>query len=372
MTPTLSIRLARRHRGRLRRAAEGDVGAVTSRARVVGPHVAVRRRRRRARRATARAAPFTTRRSSCTRSTTSSSTTAREAPNEWDVTVASRGRCSRRSRWWRSIACGSADDAQSPAARQATSVAERDRILADLRARLAGDAETLGLFDAALRSSRLFLSGRERYKTNSIKIVGEIRMAVREVGRQMVAAGPLPRRPTTCSCCSPASSTSSQLHPDRFGARLADRYDQHRSLYDLEPPFVVNGSVAPISQWKRRAPTAKRRRPRPAPCSAVLQDRAASPPGDRPGDPRLRPIRLTSSLATCSSRRRPTRRGRRCSCRPAAVIVNVGAMGSHAMIVSPRAGHPLRRVRRERHRPDPQRRDRDRRRQRRHGDGPLN
>ncbi len=46
----------------------------------------------------------------------------------------------------------------------------------------------------------------------------------------------------------------------------------------------------------------------------------------------------------------------------AAVVVNVGAMGSHAMIVSPRARHPVRGVGRRRHRHHPRRSDRHRRR----------
>jgi rifampicin phosphotransferase len=53
-------------------------------------------------------------------------------------------------------------DAQSPAARNAASVTERDRVLAEVRAKIAADAETAGLFEAALASAQLFLAGRER------------------------------------------------------------------------------------------------------------------------------------------------------------------------------------------------------------------
>lgn len=86
------------------------------------------------------------------------------------------------------------DDAQSPIARHDQSVAERDRLAADIRAKLAGDDATLALFDAAMHSAGLFLAGRERRKTNCIKVVGEIRMCLFELGRRMVERGLIDRK----------------------------------------------------------------------------------------------------------------------------------------------------------------------------------
>ena len=40
--------------------------------------------------------------------------------------------------------------------------------------------------------------------------------------------------------------------PDEFSARLTDREAQFLALYDLEPPFIINGSVKPLSQWGRK------------------------------------------------------------------------------------------------------------------------
>jgi pyruvate,water dikinase len=256
-------------------------------------------------------------------------------PNEWDILAPT----------WEvrpEIALAAIDrmrfvgDDQSPAARRATSVAERERVLADVRTKLAADPDTLGVFEAALRSSQLFLSGRERYKTNSIKIVGEIRMAVLEVGRQMVARGHL-RAVEHVFMLLAAELDEFQLHPDRFGDQLAARYEQHRALYDLEPPFAVNGYVAPLDQWRRRGGAVTMARSGDvltgvAGASGVATGRArvildpTDPTELEPGDVLVAPQTDPSWAPLFVP--------------AAAVIVNVGALGSHAMIVSRELGIP--------------------------------
>ncbi len=52
-----------------------------------------------------------------------------------------------------------------------------------------GDPETHGQFLAALNSATVFMPGRERTKTNNIKLVHELRVALHELGRRRVAAG---------------------------------------------------------------------------------------------------------------------------------------------------------------------------------------
>ena len=113
-------------------------------------------------------------------------------PNEWDL----------RARTWETnpeMALAAiermttADDAASPTARHDEAVADRERATAEVRERLAADAEALATFDAAMRSSDVFLPARERYKTNCIKVIGEIRACLLEVGRRMVERGALDR-----------------------------------------------------------------------------------------------------------------------------------------------------------------------------------
>ena len=49
---------------------------------------------------------------------------------------------------------------------------------AHVREQLSVEPEAAAGFEAALRSAQLFLSGRERYKTNCIMVVHEMRMAL--------------------------------------------------------------------------------------------------------------------------------------------------------------------------------------------------
>ena len=228
-------------------------------------------------------------------------------------------------------------DDLDPSRRRADAVAERDRVAADVRAKLAGDAETAGLFEAGLRAARVFLSGRERYKTNCIKIIGEMRMALREVGRRLVEEGHLDQLEHVFMVTGDELDEF-QIHPDRYTEKLAARYDHYLTLFDLEPPFAVDGAVAPLSEWKRRSVAQVDR----AVSGEVLMGVAASSgiatgvarvildpsqlddfaPGDvlvaPQTDPSWAPLFLVAS----------------------AVVVNVGAVGSHAMIVSRELGIP--------------------------------
>jgi len=42
------------------------------------------------------------------------------------------------------------------------------------------------------------------------------------------------------------------IHPERYTKKLAERHAAYLTLFDVEPPFAVDGKVAPISQWKTR------------------------------------------------------------------------------------------------------------------------
>ncbi|MFM7745104.1 MAG: hypothetical protein ACKO8T_05525, partial [Actinomycetota bacterium] len=139
-------------------------------------------------------------------------------------------------------------DADDPAARRAEAVAERDRVLADVRAKLAGDAETLGTFEAGMRASTLFLSARERYKANCIKLVGEIREPMREIARRLVADGLL-KEVEHIFMLMADEVDEFGIHPDRYTTKLAERHAAYLTLFEVEPPFAVDGKVVPISQW---------------------------------------------------------------------------------------------------------------------------
>ena len=228
-------------------------------------------------------------------------------------------------------------DSQSPATRHDASVVERDRVLADIREKLSGDAETLATFEAALRSSQLFVGGRERYKTTCIKLVHEMRMCFVELGRRMVGRGVLDS-PEQVFLLLASELDAFRHEPAEFSDLLRQREREYQALYRLEPPFVVNTTVPPLSTWPSRddAKTTLagqgERLTGTAGSGGVATGRACvildpSDPGElEPGDVLIAPNTDPSwtPLFVASS----------------AVVVNVGAAGSHAMIVSRDLGIP--------------------------------
>jgi pyruvate,water dikinase len=257
-------------------------------------------------------------------------------PNEWDVIAES----------WEvrpNVALVAidlmrrSDDVQAPAVRHGAAVAERDRVLAMMREKLAGDAETLGTFEAGLRSAQLFLSGRERYKTNCIMLVGEMRMCMRELGHRLVERGVI-ADVTQVFMLTNTELDHVRQEPEPFKAIIADRWRQYSELRTLEPAFVVNHRVPPISELQPR-----RGRDVPKVASGTVLSGAAGSGGVATGRARIvldaaDPSALEPGDVLVAPQTDP-------SWVPlfvpaVAVIVNVGAMGSHAMIVSRELGIP--------------------------------
>ena len=252
-------------------------------------------------------------------------------PNEWDI----------RSEVWETKpvlalalieAMRPAADSESPAARNAKNVAKREALEAQIRTALADQPEALGTFELALRSAHLYMAGRERAKTNIIKVIHEMRMAMRELAV---------RHDYTMSevCMLLADELDAFVAaPDEFRARLTAREEQYLELFQLDPPFIVNGSVKPLSQWARRGG--------PEASKAVVGDVLSGVPGSpgvatgrarvildpadplalEPGDVLIAPITDPAWTPLFVP--------------AAAVVVNVGAQVSHAVIVSRELGIP--------------------------------
>jgi phosphohistidine swiveling domain-containing protein len=230
-----------------------------------------------------------------------------------------------------------ADADQDPTSRRAAAVTTRDRLVADIRAQLADDPDTLGTFDVALRSAQLFLAGRERAKTNAVIVIHEIRMALWTLARRWTERG-LIDTPEHLFMLTDAELAQARHHPDGVGALTRDRWATYRSLFDREPLFVVNGRVPGLAEM----PLRNRGVEQPVAVGDVLKGGAGSggvatgrarvvldagdPLGLEPGEVLIAPQTDPSWVPLFV---------------PAeAVIVNVGAMGSHAMIVSRELGIP--------------------------------
>lgn len=257
-------------------------------------------------------------------------------PNEWDV-IADTWEVRPRTALAAIDLMRQSSHEQAPSVRKTAAIVERDRVIGEVRAKLAGDAETLGTFNAALGSAQLFLSGRERYKTNCIMLVGEIRMCLREIGRRMVEVGVIDSV-EQIFMLTDAEFDELRHEPDRFRTIIAERWAQYQSLFEIEPIFVINGHVPPVAQWPRRSTktieAARSGTVLSGACGsggvATGRARVIVDPSDpglfEPGevlvapqtDPSWTPLFVPA----------------------AAVIVNVGAMGSHAMIVCRELGIP--------------------------------
>jgi rifampicin phosphotransferase len=229
------------------------------------------------------------------------------------------------------------DESADPARRGAAAVAERDRVVADLRARLAADAESAGMFEAALGSAQVFLSGRERAKTNVVTVINEMRVALREYGRRLADRGLLADADQVFMVTD-EELNALRHHPDTLRATIEARWQQFKALADLEPVFIVNGSVPALSDMKRRGRSTSTQvavgmvLTGAAGSGGVATGRArvildaADPAGLEPGDILVAPQTDPSWVPLFVP--------------AAAVVVNVGAMGSHAMIVSRELGIP--------------------------------
>ena len=252
-------------------------------------------------------------------------------PNEWDI---------RSDTWETKPALAEAlidrmratPDSDKPFARNDDRIADREQLTAQLTEALAGDPATQGQFLAGLTSAHAYLQGRERAKTNVIRPINEVRVAFRELGRRHG----FDRSRVTMLLDTELDDFVN--NPATFTETLAQREVDYLELFDLDPPFVLNGPVPPLSEWKRRsASTATLAAPGDVltgvpgcPGVATGRARVILDPGDpfalEPGDVLIAPITDPAwtplFVPAC------------------AVVVNVGAQVSHAVIVSRELGIP--------------------------------
>ncbi len=256
------------------------------------------------------------------------------APNEWDL----------RSDSWETkpILALSAIDGMRKAGPEADptialerNTKRREQMTAELAERMPDAASRQGFLDAAASITR-FMPWRERTKTAAVKVMGEVRAAMFELGDRMVARGVLAdRRDITMLTVDELDDFVAD--PESFKDTLARRAVEYQQLFALEPPFFLTENV-PLSQWKVRTEQAVAI----AQPGDVLQGVGGSPgvargrariitdpfePGDyQPGDilvaPQTDPAWTPLFVPA------------------AAVVVNVGAVITHAVIVCRELGLP--------------------------------
>lgn len=230
-------------------------------------------------------------------------------------------------------------DEKSPSAGLAAMAADREAAVAEARGRLAelGDDEMAGMFEAALVGGNMMVY-RERAKTTLVRVLHEVRVAARELGRRHAEAG------TIADPDHIFMLTSSELEefvadPASMSDRLAARAADWARLWELEPPFFIShGDVPPLDTWARKghsgaAVAAVGDTLTGTPGSpGVVSGRArvvvdpADPPDLQPGDIMVAPLTDPAWTPLFLA--------------VDAVVVNVGGQISHAVIVSRELGLP--------------------------------
>ncbi|MDX2380448.1 MAG: PEP-utilizing enzyme [Acidimicrobiia bacterium] len=230
-----------------------------------------------------------------------------------------------------------ADDSASPIVQNSESAAERERLGVEIAAMLEGDPGTQGVFLGALQAATVFLPGRERTKTNCVKLIEEARVALHEYGRRRVADGHFPEL-NSFGLLSHAELFDSLDHPERYGEILVERHALYEEVAMLQEPFIVHGVVPDMAAYPRRDEVEYRTlaagdviQGMPGcPGSAVGTARVIldthDPTSLEPGDILIAPITDPSWTPLFVP--------------AAAIVVDVGAALSHAIIVSRELGNP--------------------------------
>jgi pyruvate,water dikinase len=171
-------------------------------------------------------------------------------PNEWET----------RSPTWESepdLALAAidrmrvSDASAAPRVHQADRAGEREAIGAEIAAMLEGDPETQGQFLAALHSATVFMPGRERTKTNNIKLVNELRVRYREFGRRRVADGTF-HKINDFGLLTRDELLEAIDNPAKFTPVLGDREALIDEVAGLQEPFLFHGGRPDMSTYPRR------------------------------------------------------------------------------------------------------------------------
>lgn len=257
-------------------------------------------------------------------------------PNEWEI----------RNHVWETrpeLALAAIDrmrlapDDASPEAGNQRMAADRERVAAEISEMLAGDPATQGMFQAAARAATVFQAGRERTKTNCIKLAHEVRMAMHTIGRRFVEQG------VADDVADFGLVTADEIDewlkdPARFRDTIRERRELMAEYAALREPFVFWGEQPDPSTWERRDANSAP----PVAAGDVLQGFPGCP-GSITGvarvvlDP-IDPTALGPGEVLVAPHTDPSWTPLFVSA--GGVVVDVGAAQSHAMIVSRELGIP--------------------------------
>lgn len=259
-------------------------------------------------------------------------------PNEWDI-AADPWELKPERVLVAIDAMRTAVDDHDPRAQRDRLAAERATATETVRAAL--NPVDRWLFDQALSATALFSQARERSKTTVIRALHSIRLTHRMlVGRiQALPGGADLSALDTCLLTGDeiAELIGAGSIPEHLVAAIAERRDRYRELSSLVPPFVFEGAIPPPQDWAPAGAgvataVAGTTLQGIAGCPGVARGRARvvtdpGEPGDLgPGDVLIAPITDPSWTPLFLAAE--------------AVVVDMGATMSHAVIVSRELGIP--------------------------------
>jgi phosphohistidine swiveling domain-containing protein len=257
-------------------------------------------------------------------------------PNEWDPGADSYETRPELAFKQLDVMRKQSDDADPEAALE-RNAAERARLADEFREIFAANEEAAGMFETAMQAGSVWLAARERCKGNNIRTIHETRICFDEIGRRMTEAGHLDHAKQIYMVLEDEMDDF-VANPASFTATLAGRESDFKQLFELEPPFIVNGTCPPLSEWVRKSDIAIES----IAVDDVLAGVACSPgvvTGRArvildPSDPMaLQPGDILVTLNTDPS-------WTPLFLAAGAVVTNVGAVASHASIVSRELGIP--------------------------------
>jgi len=231
------------------------------------------------------------------------------------------------------------DDSKSPLEARARGAATREALTTELLGLVEGDAEAHGTLQAGIASAALFAQLRELGKNSCIRLIHEAKLALMELGRREVERGHLDDQQQIFML------TDDEVDgflddPASMSTTLSERDAAFQQLADLEPPYIIRyeDGVPPISAWPKRVHGGGAS----VAVGDVLQGAMGAPgvttgtarvvldPSDPgavgPGDIMIAPTTDPSWVPLFLS--------------VEGIVVNVGAVGSHAAIMCRELGLP--------------------------------
>lgn len=145
-----------------------------------------------------------------------------------------------------------ADPSQSPAKGNEARAAEREALGTEIAAMVEGDPEAHGQFLAALSAARVFAAGRERTKTNAIKLVHEMRVALHTIGHRATADGRMNNHQDYGLLTRPELEAFIAGESDIDRVELQRRADLMEEVAALQEPFLFHGGRPDMSTYPRR------------------------------------------------------------------------------------------------------------------------